>query len=445
MTKRIPPRPVVNPITPREASGVLGSFAPVSVLRDIYTTAISNSVVHLSGGHGLGDEALESKLLLLEVLSGAVGDLQSSHSVADGALDLLLLATLELKGQCGVGDDLLNTANVRLELLLSLELLLESIIVALELLSVVDHLLDLVRGKLSDGVGDGDVGTAAGGLLSGGDLEDTVDVNLEDTLKDGLTSSHRGDRSEGEFTERGVVLTVDTLTLEDGELNGLLVIGNSGEGSLLQGRACSTTGNDGSEDVTLHGNTERQRNDIEEEEVGGLSRGSLSGEDTGLDGGTVGNSLIGVDALLELLAVEELGQKLLDLGDTGGTTNEDDLVNGLLLDGSILEDLGNGVDGAGESLGVKVLETGTGDGHLEVLTVEERVDLNGGLGTAGEGTLGTLTSSSETSEGTGIAREVLLWWVLALMISLLSNVDQITLVLRPNSFLQWSRRLVSKS
>jgi hypothetical protein len=37
----------------------------------------------------------------------------------------------------------------------------------------------------------------------------------------------------------------------------------------------------------------------------------------------------------------------------------------------------------------------TGDGHGEVLTVEERVNLNGGLGTAGESTLGTLTSSSE--------------------------------------------------
>ena len=368
--------------------------------------------MHLSGGHGLGNKTLEGKLLLLEVFGGAVADLENGHSLAEGVLDLLLLATLELKRESGVGDDLLNTAHVGLELLLSLELLLESIIVALELLSFVDHLLDLVGGELSDGVGDGDVGAAAGGLLSGGDLEDTVDVDLEDTLEDGLTSAHGRDGSEGEFTERGVVLTVDTLTLVDGELNGLLVVGNSGEGSLLEGRAGGTTGNNLGEDVTLHGDTERQRNDIEEEEVGGLSRGGLSGEDTGLDGGTVSNSLIGVDALLELLAVEELGQKLLDLGDTGRTTDEDDLVNGLLLDGGVLENLGNGLNGTRESLGVQVLETSTGDGHSEVLTVEERVDLNGGLGTAGESTLGTLTSSSETSEGTGVAGKILLLGVL---------------------------------
>jgi len=192
---------------------------------------------------------------------------------------------------------------------------------------------------------------------------------------------------------------------------------------LLQGRASGTTGNNGGEDVTLHGNTQGQGNDIEEKEVGGLSRGSLSRQNSGLHGRTVGHGLIGVDALLELLAVEELGQKLLDLGDTGGTTDEDDLVNGLLLNLGVLENLSNGLNGARESLGVEVLETGTGDGHGEVLTVEERVDLNGGLGTAGESTLGTLTSSSETSEGTGIAREVLLGLSAELLLAVVEEVS----------------------
>jgi hypothetical protein len=189
---------------------------------------------HLSRGHGLGDEALEGELLLLEVLSGAVADLQGRHSLRDGCLDLLLLATLELQGQSGVRDDLLDAADVRLELLLGLELLAEGLIVALELLSVVDHLLDLARRQLADRVGNGDVGAAARGLLGGGDLEDTVDVDLEDTLENGLTSPHGGDRSKGELAQRGVVLAVDTLTLEDGELDSLLVVGNSGESPILR-------------------------------------------------------------------------------------------------------------------------------------------------------------------------------------------------------------------
>jgi hypothetical protein len=90
----------------------------------------------LSRGHGLGHEALEGELLLLEVLGGAVVELEGTHGVADGALNLLLLATLELEGEGRVGDDLLDTADVGLELLLGLELLAEGLVVALESLGV---------------------------------------------------------------------------------------------------------------------------------------------------------------------------------------------------------------------------------------------------------------------------------------------------------------------
>ena len=362
---------------------------------------------NLAGRHGLGDEALEGKLLLLEVLSGGVLNLELRHSLREGLLNLLLLAALELEGEGGVGDDLLNAGDVGLELLLSLEALGESLVVGLELLSLLNHLLDLRGRELANGVGDGDVGGAAGGLLGGGDLEDTVDIDLEDDLEDGLASLHGRDRSKSELAEGGVVLAVDTLTLVNGELNGLLVVGNSGESALLDGGHSLATGDDGGEDVALHGDTEGEGNDIEEEEVGGLGGGGLAGEDTGLDGGTVGNSLIGVDGLLELLAVEELAEELLDLGDTGRTTDKDDLVNGGLLDSGILEDLSNGLEGTGEGLGVQVLETGTSDVDVEVLTVEEGVDLNGGLSTGREGTLGTLASSAETTEGTGITGKIL--------------------------------------
>jgi len=47
----------------------------------------------------------------------------------------------------------------------------------------------------------------------------------------------------------------------------------------------------------------------------------------GLDGSTVGDSLIGIDGLVGLLTVEEVGDHLLDLGDTGRATDEDDLVS----------------------------------------------------------------------------------------------------------------------
>jgi hypothetical protein len=49
-----------------------------------------------------------------------------------------------------------------------------------------------------------------------------------------------------------------------------------------------------------------------------------------LNGGTIGNSLIGVNALGRLLS-KVLLEELLDLGDTSGTTDEDDLQDLLVM------------------------------------------------------------------------------------------------------------------
>jgi hypothetical protein len=154
-----------------------------------------------------------------------------------------------------------------------------------------------VAGKLADSVGNCDVGSAARGLLSGGDLQDTVDIDLEDTLKSSLTSAHGRKGSESELAQGGVVSTVGTLTLVDGELDSALVVDNGGEGALLDSRDGLTTSDDRGEDVALHGDTKGERNNIQEKQVSSLGRGGLTGEDTGLNGSTVGNSLIGVDAL----------------------------------------------------------------------------------------------------------------------------------------------------
>lgn len=56
---------------------------------------------------------------------------------------------------------------------------------------------------------------------------------------------------QSEFSKRGVILAVDTLTLENRELHSLLVIGNSGESSLLDGWDSVSTGHNGGEDVYL--------------------------------------------------------------------------------------------------------------------------------------------------------------------------------------------------
>lgn len=396
--------------------------------------------MHLPRGLSLSERTLKSKLLLLKVLGGGVLILKHSHGIAERSLDTAL-ATLQATGGFKY---FLNTGDVTFELLAHLEALAEGLVGGLELVCFLNHLFDVSARQLADSVGDSDVGSAAGRLLSGGDLQDTVDINLEDTLESSLTGAHGGERSKSELAQGGVVGTVGTLTLVDGELNGGLVVDDSSEGALLNSRDGLTTVDNGSEDVTLHGNTEGERDNVQKEKVRGLGRSGLAGENTSLNGSTVGNSLIGVDALLgyyqstiqkkggkslyrsyllELLAIEEVAQELLDTGDTGRTTNKDDLIDLVLRNARVLNDLLDGLKGSGESLGVKVFETGTGDGGVEVLTVEERVDLNGGLGSVGEGTLSTLTSSAETTESTSIAGEILAGLTLELLLKVVKEVS----------------------
>ena len=83
----------------------------------------------------------------------------------------------------------------------------------------IDHVLDLSRRELTNRVGDCDIGTSAGSFLSGGNLEDTVDVDFKDDLKNSIASLHGRDRCESELSERGIVLAVDSFTLEDRELD----------------------------------------------------------------------------------------------------------------------------------------------------------------------------------------------------------------------------------
>ena len=51
-----------------------------------------------------------------------------------------------------------------------------------------------------------------------------------------------------------------------------------------------------------------------------------------LDSGTIGDSLIGVDALVGLLAIEEVGNELDNTWNTSGTADEYDLVHVGLVD-----------------------------------------------------------------------------------------------------------------
>jgi hypothetical protein len=219
------------------------------------------------------------------------------------------------------------------------------------------------------------------------------------------TTRSRGDTSKFELAKQVVVLGTSTLTLVDLNQDTGLVVRVGGEGLGLLGGDGGVALDERSHDTTSGLNTDGERSNVEKQDfVGGLGR-SVTGKNGSLDSGTIGNGLIGVDGLVGLL-VEEVGDELLDLGDTGGTTDQDDFVDRGLVDLGITEDTLDGLHGGTEEVLAELLETSTGDGGVKVNTLEERVDLNGSLGGGREGTLGTLASSTETAESTCIGGQI---------------------------------------
>lgn len=242
----------------------------------------------------------------------------------------------------------------------------------------------------------------------GRDLEDTVGVELERDLDLGNTTGGRGDTGKLELAEDVVVLGKRSLTLEDLDQDYGLVISSGGEDLALAGRDSGVAGNQLGHDSTGGLDTEGKRVDIHEDDA---TSTFLTGEDTSLNSGTESNSLIRVDTLRSLL-VEEVLNKLLNLGDTGRTTDEDDVVNLGLLELSVLEDLLNGLHGLLEEINVELLELSLGESLGEVLAVVEGLDLNTGALLRRQSTLGLLGLTLELTHG----------------LEVLGNVDVVLLV-----------------
>ena len=288
------------------------------------------------------------------------------------------------------------------------------------LLCVLDHRLDLVRRQSTDRVLDRDLSLAARSTILGRDFKKTIGIHLKGTDKLGLTTGHWWDTRKLKLSKKPVVLALSSLTLVYGEHDGGLIVLDSGENSRFVRWNRGVSGKHNTENVALHGNTEGKRSNVEEEKVGSLVRG-LTGQNSSLNSGTVGNSLIGVDGFVELTATEELGNKRLDLGDTGRTTNKNNVINFCARDLGVFEDLVDGVNRRLEGDGVDLLKSGTGDVGRKVCTLVKRVDFDCGLRNRRESSLGTFTGRSQTTHSAWIVGDVELALALELGLEVLKE------------------------
>lgn len=366
----------------------------------------TSTLVHL--GDDWSADLLEFLLLVFElVLLGSLVGIEPLDGLAALVRDGLDLFLGDLALDLVVLDGLLHLESIGLELVLGLDLVLLGLVFSLELLGVVDHLLDVLLGKSALVVGDGDLVLFASGLVTGRDVEDTVGIDVEGDLDLGDTSWGWGDLGEIELAEDVVVLGHGSFTFEDLDEDTGLVVGVGGEGLGLLGGDGGVSLDQGCHDATSGLNTEGEWGNIEEKEILDFL-GFVTAKDGGLDSGTVGNSLIGVDGLVEFFAVEVVLEELLDLGDSSGATDEDDIVDAVLVDSGVSERFLDGVEGASEEVGAELFESGSGDGGVEVNTLEERIDFDGGLGRGREGSLRSLAGGSETSDSALGSGDVLL-------------------------------------
>ena len=179
------------------------------------------------------------------------------------------------------------------------------------------------------------------------------------------TTRSRGDTRELKLAEVVVVLGPGTFTLVDLDQDTGLVVGVSPEDLRLLGGDGGVTLDEGGHDTTSGLDTEGKRGNIEEKEILGLL-GGVTRENGGLDSGTISDSLIGVDRHAGLLAVEEVGDKFDNTGNTGRTTDEDDFVDVALVDFRVAEHLLNGFERAAEEVLAELFEGRTSDGGVEV-------------------------------------------------------------------------------
>jgi hypothetical protein len=317
----------------------------------------------LTDGIGLG--LVDTVLELLEGLLGVVGDGVGTVGGLNGGLALLVRASV--------------------------------------LLGIVDHALDLLLAQTGAG-SDGDRLVLVGRLVLGTNVDDGIGINVEGDLNLGDTTVRWGNANELEVAEELVVTDELTLTLVDLDLDSGLEVGGGGEGLGLLGGNSGVAVDQTGENTAESLNTERQRGDIEKEEVSDLSR-----KDTTLDRGTDGNSLIGVDGLGGVTAEDAL-DGLSDLGHTGHATNEDDILDVLGLEAGILEGLADGVNGPRDEGLDQTLELSAGHLGVDVLRAgsvggdEGKVDV--GLEGRRQLNLGLLGGLTDTLDGHAVAREV---------------------------------------
>jgi len=121
-------------------------------------------------------------------------------------------------------EGVLHLEAVVLEDVLGLNSLADGIILSSELVSVGDHLLDLLLGESTLIVGDSDLLGLSAGLVASGNVKDTIGIDIESDLDLRGTTGRGGDALKVELSELMVIAGHLTLAFEDLDEDTWLVV-----------------------------------------------------------------------------------------------------------------------------------------------------------------------------------------------------------------------------
>ena len=187
-------------------------------------------------------------------------------------------------------------------------------------------------------------------------LAETLRMPLASMSKVDLDLRHaarrRRDADQVEAAERAVVPRHLALALEHVDLDRRLVVRRGREDLALARRDRGVALDELGEHAAQRLDAERQRGHVEQQHVL-----DVAGEHAALDRGADRHHLVGVDALVGLLAEEVLDQ-LLDHRHAGQAADQHDLVDVLGLDAGVLERLAARADRALDQVLDQLLELG---------------------------------------------------------------------------------------
>ncbi|ELY80164.1 NAD-specific glutamate dehydrogenase [Natrinema pallidum DSM 3751] len=265
------------------------------------------------------------------------------------------------------------------------------------------HLLDLFVGETGTAF-DGDLLGGAAAFVLRRDVDDAVLVDREGHLDLWRASGGWRDSGQVELAEQFVLFGQFALALEDPDLYRGLVVRCGGEHLRLLGRNRRVLLDESFEESPFDLDTERQRRDVEQDDVV-----DLAAQNAALNRRAQRDGLVGVDVLLGLLADEFL-DLLGDLRHPGRPTDQEDLVDVVLAVVGVLECLLGWLDRTVDEIAGERFELRAGQRLLEVdRTVvgrrdERQVDL--GLLARGEFDLGLFGGVFQPLEGLPVLVEV---------------------------------------